>query len=301
MSENMVKLDNLTTEAINAKSSNLDQMSGKEIAQLMNNEDQCVALAIEMIIIELGMAVEVISKSLADSGRLIYIGAGTSGRLGILDAVECLPTFGIESNVVIGLIAGGEKAIVTAIEGAEDSKELGVSDLKKINLQPNDVVVGIAASGRTPYVIGALEYANLIGAETIAVACNKKSEIGKVASLALEVELGAEVLTGSTRLKAGSAQKMILNILSTGAMVRIGKVYKNLMVDVQPTNAKLIERMKNIVAEATGASRELAEATLIKCGNIPKVAIVMILLQCSVNEAINRLENTHGFVGNAIK
>ena len=297
----MIKLDNLTTEAINAKSSNLDQMSGKEIAQIMNNEDQCVALAIETIITELGMAVEVISKSLADSGRLIYIGAGTSGRLGILDAVECLPTFGIEPDVVIGLIAGGEKAIVTAIEGAEDSKELGVSDLEKINLQPNDVVVGIAASGRTPYVIGALEYANSIGAETIAVACNKKSEIGKVANLALEVELGAEVLTGSTRLKAGSAQKMILNILSTGAMVRIGKVYKNLMVDVQPTNAKLIERMKNIVAEATGVSRELAEATLIECGNIPKVAIVMILLQCSVNEAINRLENTHGFVGNAIK
>lgn len=297
----MVKIDNLTTETRNKNTMNLDEMSGIEIAQVMNNEDAKVAGAISDIVTEIGKAIEIIAEQFRKGGRLIYTGAGTSGRLGVLDAVECMPTFGVDDEMVIGLIAGGEKAFVKAVEGAEDSEELGVNDLKEIQLTANDVVVGIAASGRTPYVIAGLEYANSIGAPTIAVACNKNSAVGAVAKVALEVNLGPEALTGSTRLKSGTAQKMILNMLSTGAMVRIGKVYQNLMVDVQQTNLKLRERAKNIVIEATGVDRETAQKTLEAADHSPKLAIVMLLAHCDAVEAKKRLEQAQGFVRQAIQ
>ena len=297
----MVKIDNLLTEKRNVRTMGLGDMSALEIAQVMNEEDAKVPASIAEIIPEIATAIDIIAQSLQGTGRLIYIGAGTSGRLGVLDAVECVPTFGVSFEKVIGLIAGGEKAFIKAVEGAEDSEALGVSDLQEIKLQPEDVVVGIAASGRTPYVIAGLNYANEIDAATIAVACNKNSEIGAVAKLALEVEVGPEVLTGSTRLKSGTAQKLILNMLSTGAMVRIGKVYKNLMVDVQQTNLKLVERARNIVVEATGCERSQAEQALEAANNHVKVAIVMILANVSATEAVTRLEKANGFVGKTLE
>lgn len=297
----MVKIDNLTTEKRNDKTLRLDEMTGLELATVMNEEDAKVALAVQEIVPAIGEAIEIIAAAFKKGGRLIYTGAGTSGRLGVLDAVECVPTFGVSPDQVIGLIAGGEKAFVVAVEGAEDSEELGIQDLKDNGLTANDVVVGIAASGRTPYVIAGLEYANSIGAKTIAVTCNKNSLVGQAASLALEVDAGPEVLTGSTRLKSGTAQKMILNMLSTGSMVRTGKAYKNLMVDVLQTNIKLVERAKNIVMEATGVERSIAEEALVKANNFPKIAIVTILANCTAEEAKQRLEKAEGFVSQAIK
>jgi len=243
-------LEHLTTETRNEKTMNLDEMSILDFLTTMNEEDEKVASAIKKELPSIAKAVEAIIKAKKQGGRLIYIGAGTSGRIGLLDAVECPPTFGTNPDEVIGLIAGGEKAFIKAVEGAEDSKELGMEDLQNIRLTKMDIVVGIAASGRTPYVIGALEYANSIEAQTVAVSCNKDSDIGKVANIAIEVVNGPEVLTGSTRLKAGTAQKLICNMLSTASMVGIGKVYGNLMVDVQLTNEKLVERAKRIVMEA---------------------------------------------------
>lgn len=297
----MVEISNLTTEKRNDKTLTLDQMSGSEIAAIMNAEDVNVIEGIKPITNEIGKAIEVIADRFNQDGRLIYIGAGTSGRLGVLDAAECVPTFGVPAEMVVGIIAGGEEAFLKAVEGAEDSEELAIADLKEIKLASNDVVVGIAASGRTPYVIAGLEYANSIGAATVAVSCNVGSPIGKVAHIKLEVEVGPEVLTGSTRLKSGTAQKMILNMLSTGSMIRIGKVYKNLMVDVQLTNIKLEERAKNIVMEATGVERAVAEAKLSEANNVPKVAIVMILAQCDATQAQKRLADTKGFVSKAIQ
>ncbi|MGL5042285.1 MAG: N-acetylmuramic acid 6-phosphate etherase [Culicoidibacterales bacterium] len=297
----MVKIDNLTTEKRNQKTLHLDEMTGLELATIMNQEDENVAKAVAEIIPAIGEAIEIIATAFRKGGRLIYTGAGTSGRLGVLDAVECVPTFGVAPEQVVGLIAGGEKAFVVAVEGAEDSVQLGVDDLKALKLNQNDVVVGIAASGRTPYVIGGLNYANELGAQTIALTCNKNSLVGAAAKLPLEVDAGPEVLTGSTRLKSGTAQKMILNMLSTGAMVRTGKAYKNLMVDVLQTNIKLVERAKNIVTEATGVNRSVAEAALSKADNYPKIAIVMILADCDVDEAKSRLEQAEGFVSKAIK
>lgn len=297
----MVKIDNLVTEMRNQRTMNLGEMSALEIAKIMNEEDGKVVAAVQEIVPEIAQAISVIADSIKGEGRLIYIGAGTSGRLGVLDAVECVPTFGVSFEKVIGLIAGGEKAFVRAVEGAEDSETLGVEDLQNIQLTAEDVVVGIAASGRTPYVSAALKYANKIGAPTIAVACNKHSIIGKIASIALEVEVGPEVLAGSTRLKSGTAQKMILNMLSTGAMVHIGKVYKNLMVDVQQTNLKLEERAKNIVMEATGVDAEEAREKLQAADNDVKVAIVMILANVDKMVAIERLKQADGFVARSIK
>ncbi|GBU11275.1 N-acetylmuramic acid 6-phosphate (MurNAc-6-P) etherase [Erysipelotrichaceae bacterium] len=296
----MVKIDNLTTEKRNEKTLHLDEMNGVELAQIMNEEDAKVSQAVGEIVPMIGEAIEIIAAAFKKGGRLIYTGAGTSGRLGVLDAVECVPTFGVAPEQVVGLIAGGEKAFVLAVEGAEDSEQLGIDDLKKINLNADDVVVGIAASGRTPYVIAGLEYANEIGAATIAVTCNKNSLVGKASKLPLEIDAGPEVLTGSTRLKSGTAQKMILNMLSTGAMVRTGKAYKNLMVDVLQTNIKLVERAKNIVMEATGVERAVAEKALLASNNHPKLAIVMLLADCSAADAKIRLEKAEGFVSKAI-
>ncbi|WP_232698649.1 N-acetylmuramic acid 6-phosphate etherase [Brevibacillus daliensis] len=294
-------LENLTTETRNEKTMNLDEMTTIELLKAMNEEDQKVAQAVQLELPQIAKAVEAITKAKKQGGRLIYLGAGTSGRIGLLDAVECPPTFGTAPEEVVGLIAGGERAFIKAVEGAEDSKELGIQDLKDSKLTDKDIVVGIAASGRTPYVIGGLEYANSIGTPTVAVSCNKDSDIGKVANIAIEVVNGPEVLTGSTRLKAGTAQKLICNMLSTASMVGIGKVYGNLMVDVQTTNEKLVKRAQRIVMDATDCDAKTAEAYLVQAGNKPKIAIVMILAGLTKEEAVQRLEASQGFIRRAIK
>ncbi|PGL72849.1 N-acetylmuramic acid 6-phosphate etherase [Bacillus sp. AFS055030] len=294
-------LENLTTETRNEKTMNLDEMSIEEFLTVMNEEDAKVAAAVRNEIPNISKAVEKIVTAFKNGGRLIYIGAGTSGRIGLLDAVECPPTFGTSPEEVVGLIAGGEKAFIKAVEGAEDSEELAVEDLKEIKLSKNDIVVGIAASGRTPYVIGGLKYAKEVGASTVAVSCNKGSKIGQEAEIAIEVVNGPEVLTGSTRLKAGTSQKLVCNMLSTASMVGIGKVYGNLMVDVQSTNEKLVERSKRIVMEATSCTYEIAEEYLTKSNQSPKVAIVMILTGFSYEQAIEQLKKSEGFVRKAIQ
>ncbi|QWG86160.1 N-acetylmuramic acid 6-phosphate etherase [Bacillus mycoides] len=293
-------LENLSTEHRNEKTMNLDEMSIKEVLQSMNEEDRTVALAVENEIEEIEKVVQIVTKSFEEEGRLIYIGAGTSGRLGILDAVECPPTFGTDDKMVQGFIAGGLKAFTKAVEGAEDREELAEEDLKSIGLNEKDTVIGIAASGRTPYVIGGLKYAHSVGASTASISCNKNAEISKYAKLNVEVETGAEILTGSTRLKAGTAQKLVLNMISTASMIGVGKVYKNLMVDVQSTNEKLVERSKRIIVEATGVSYEVAADYYEKANRNVKVAIVMALLQCEYGEALEKLKEAKGFVKKAL-
>lgn len=296
----MVELGKMETEKQNPNTMNLDEMSIKEALTIMNSEDKKVAEAIGEVIPEIEEAVQVITTQLKKGGRLIYTGAGTSGRLGVLDAAECPPTFGTPKEQVVGLIAGGQRAFTEAIEGSEDSREMGKEDLKAIELNENDVVVGLAASGRTPYVIGALSYANEISTPTIAIACNKNTAIGNEAKIAIEAVPGPEVLTGSTRLKAGSTQKMILNMLSTLSMVGIGKVYKNLMVDVQPTNEKLVSRAENIVMKATDADRETARKTLAASDGKVKIAIIMILLDIDKDTAVQKLEESQGHIRKAL-
>nr|WP_307991469.1 N-acetylmuramic acid 6-phosphate etherase [uncultured Niameybacter sp.] len=296
----MIQLEGMTTETPNLKTVNLDTMSTREILQVMNEEDASVPVAIAKVLDQIEKAIELIASSLEKGGRLIYIGAGTSGRIGLLDAVECPPTFGTYPDQVVGLLAGGHQAFIKAVEGAEDDRELGIEDLKAIHLSVEDTVVGIAASGRTPYVIGALEYANEVGAPTVAIACNKDSAVGKVAQVAIEVVPGPEILTGSTRLKAGTAQKLVVNMLSTVSMVRIGKVYKNLMVDVQQTNEKLRVRAENIVMEATSCKREVARNYLEMAEGSVKLAITMILLNCDKEEATKQLEQAKGHIRKAI-
>lgn len=292
----MVDLAKLDTEKQNEHTMNLDQMSVKEALTVMNQEDKKVAEAIEEVIPEIEKAVQVIIEQFNNKGRLIYIGAGTSGRLGVLDASECPPTFGAPPEQVVGLIAGGERAVTDAVEGAEDSAKMGKEALVNIDLKANDVVVGLAASGRTPYVIGALNYSKEVEAPTVAIACTKNSEIGEVADIAIEATPGPEVLTGSTRLKAGSTQKMILNMLSTISMVGIGKVYKNLMVDVQPTNEKLISRAQGIVMKATDVDEGVASEKLKESGGHVKTAILMILLDVDKDTAVNKLDESDGHI-----
>lgn len=297
----MLQLSKMMTETRNPKTLELDAMSTTDILYVMNEEDRLLA---EVIAKELGpieKAVETIAASFEKGGRLIYVGAGTSGRLGLLDAVECPPTFGTVPEQVVGLLAGGHKAFVKAVEGAEDSKELGRGDLEIIKLTDKDTVVGIAASGRTPYVVGALEYANSVGASTVALACNKESEIGRVSKIVIEVVPGPEILTGSTRLKAGTVQKMVLNMLSTVSMIRVGKVYKNLMVDVQQTNEKLHVRAENIVMEITSCDRVEARNYLKESEGSVKVAIIMYLVGCKKEEALEKLEKAKGHIREAIK
>lgn len=296
----MVELGMMETEKRNENTMNLDQMSVKEALRVMNSEDKKVAEAIEVVLPEIENAIKIITNQLKKGGRLIYTGAGTSGRLGVLDAAECPPTFGTPKEKVVGLIAGGERAFTEAIEGAEDSSELGKEDLVEIHLHENDVVVGLAASGRTPYVLGALRYANALNVPTISIACNTNSEIGQVADIAIDAVPGPEVLTGSTRLKAGSAQKMILNMLSTLSMVGIGKVYQNLMVDVQPTNKKLVSRAENIVMKATDVERQVAQEALAESNGAVKVAIIMILLDVDEKKARENLAEADGHVRKAL-
>ncbi|MEY8702239.1 N-acetylmuramic acid 6-phosphate etherase [Francisella philomiragia] len=292
----MSMLKNINTEKRNPKSFNLDSMSVQESVKLMIDEEYGVIEALKEQSLNIAKIVEVTSQALKNGGRIIYIGAGTSGRLGILDAVECPPTFSVDYNTVVGLIAGGEKAFIQAQEGAEDNPDFGKADLLKIDLTDKDVVIGIAASGRTPYVIGALEYANSIDATTIAISCTKQAKISSYADYNVEAVPGPEVLTGSTRLKAGTTQKLILNIISTLSMVSVGKVYQNLMVDVKPTNEKLVERSKNIICEATGVDYVTAQDFYIKANKSVKVAIVMILNDCDYEQALAILKDNNNFI-----
>lgn len=294
-------LDKLTTEKRNESTMKLDQLTTKEVLQLMNKEDRTVPDAVEAALPEIEAAVERVIATFQAGGRLIYTGAGTSGRLGILDAVECPPTFSTPDDMVQGLLAGGMSAFRKAKEGAEDNPDLGARELEEIGLSSKDTVIGIAASGRTPYVIGALNYAAAVGAATVSIACNKDSAISKHAKISIEVETGPEILTGSTRLKAGTAQKLVLNMISTASMVGVGKVYKNLMVDVKPTNDKLQERAKRIIMEATGANYDAAEKVFNQAGGQVKTAIVMLLLDITKEEAEKKLRNAEGFVRSAIK
>ncbi len=291
-----IDLKKIATEKRNSASMDLDKMNALEIVKIINSEDQKVASAIEQSLPAIEQVVQVAAQTIKNNGRIIYIGAGTSGRLGVLDAVECPPTYGVDYNTVIGLMAGGEAAFIKAQEGCEDSKELALIDLQEHNLSKDDLVIGIAASGRTPYVIGGLEYAKVIGAKTASIAITFDSEIAKYAEYPIEVEVGAEVVTGSTRMKAGTAQKMILNMITTGAMVLNGKVYQNLMVDVKQSNEKLKVRAQNIVMNATDCELEIAKNTLKLANGNAKLAIVMILLDCNKNKAEMLLNNNEGFI-----
>ena len=287
-----VNISHLKTETRNTRTKDLDLLSTREILEIMNDEDLNVVSAIKKALPQIETLIKETIKAYENGGRIVYIGAGTSGRLGLMDAVEVVPTF--NSDRFVGFIAGGDKAFVKAVEGAEDSKELCINDLKNINLNNKDIVIGIAASGRTPYVIGGLDYAKELGCKTGCVCCNTDTEIGKHAEFPIEVNAGPEVITGSTRLKSGTCQKIILNMISTATMVGVGKVYQNLMVDVKPTNEKLVERCRRIVMEATGCNHDKADEILKECDNNCKLAIVMILLNISKDEAISRLEMTKG-------
>ena len=288
----MIELNNMSTEKINPKTGDLDIMTIQEALLVMNEEDATVPQAIKKVIPQIEEAVKLVIKAFKNGGRLIYVGAGTSGRLGVLDAAECPPTFGTDPSKVVGLIAGGEKAFLQAVEGAEDSKTLAEEELKQIKLAPIDIVIGIAASGRTPYVIGALNYAREVGCKTIGIACNSNSMVGASADIAIEAIVGPEVLTGSTRLKAGTAQKLILNMISTISMVGIGKVYKNLMVDVQMSNDKLVSRAVKIVTEITKADEKTAYAYLKKYNSV-KYAIFGIMARIDDKDQIEKILSKH--------
>ncbi|PHM71219.1 N-acetylmuramic acid 6-phosphate etherase [Xenorhabdus sp. KJ12.1] len=295
-----INLNNLVTESRNPASTHIDELSTLDMLRVINDEDKKVALAVEQTLPQIALVVDKVAEAFRRGGRLIYCGAGTSGRLGILDASECPPTYGTRPEQVVGLIAGGHKAILQAVENAEDNRQLGADDLKGLHFSEKDVLVGIAASGRTPYVLGAMEYAVSIGATVACISCNPDSPMTRLADIAITPVVGPEVVTGSSRMKAGTAQKLVLNMITTGAMIRIGKVYSNLMVDVAATNAKLIERQKNIVMAATECNREVAEQALSACNGHCKTAIVMILSGISAEEARVLLTEHQGFIRPAI-
>ena len=294
-------LKKFATETRNPNSENLDMMSAMEIVTLMNQEDRKVCTAIEEVLPEIAKLVDTVAAAFEKGGRLIYMGAGTSGRLGVLDASECPPTYGVSPDMVVGIMAGGDYALRNDVVGDEDKPELGKQNLIENNLTAKDVVVGIAASGRTPFVIGGLEYAKEVGCTTAAIACNKGSTIGQIADIVIEAEAGPEVLTGSTRLKAGTTQKMILNMITTASMVRCGKAYQNLMVDVVQSCDKLCVRIENIVMDATGVSREEARAAIDEADQSAKLAITKILTGTDVVTARELLEKAKGHVRTAIQ
>ena len=294
-------LSQMMTEQRNPRSLNIDCMSAINIVQLINQEDHLVAKAVEKCLPHIAEAVEKIEHVFTNGGRLVYIGAGTSGRLGVLDASECPPTYGVPSEMVVGIIAGGERALRHPIEGAEDDCEQGKADLQAIDFCEKDVLVGIAASGRTPYVIGALEYAKSLGAITVSIASNTGCAMSQIADIAIETVVGAEVLTGSSRMKSGTAQKLVLNMLTTASMIRIGKCYQNLMVDVQASNKKLKARAVKIVMEATDCTKETAETTLLQAGNHAKLAILMILANVDKIQAEKMLAENQGKLRQALQ
>ncbi|MEN4927538.1 N-acetylmuramic acid 6-phosphate etherase [Erwinia billingiae] len=291
----------LVSETRNPETMDLDNLSTLEMVTKFNQQDATVAEAVRLTLPDVAKAVDAAAASLSAGGRLIYLGAGTSGRLGVLDASECPPTFGVPHGLVVGLIAGGPGALLKAVEGAEDNAQLGVSDLQALDLKPQDMVVGIAASGRTPYVIGALRYARQLGCHTAAVSCNPASPIAHEAEIAISPVVGPEALTGSTRLKSGTAQKLVLNMISTGAMVRIGKVYQNLMVDMQATNIKLVDRACRMVCQATGCSAEEAETALKQTQYEVKTAILMVLSGLAADQAKSLLTRHKGFLRAALQ
>lgn len=288
----MVDISKISTERRNDKTKNIDMVSTSKILQLINNEDKSVPIAVEKAIGQITIVVDKVTEVFSNGGRLFYVGAGTSGRLGVLDASECPPTFGVPSDMVVGIIAGGDSALRKSIEGAEDSKEMVRDDLMSHNLNSKDFVIGIAASGRTPYAIGGIEYANELGCLTGCITTSKDSEIAQVAKYSIEAVTGAEPLTGSTRMKSGTAQKLILNMITTAAMVKIGKVYENLMIDVQMSNEKLISRAQLIVMEVTGVDRETAEKYLNKFNSV-KYAIFSIISNVDDHETIKGILNKH--------
>ena len=297
----MINLQGLVTETRNPNTFDIDNVSTLQMVKLMNNEDARVHEAISTELDSIAMAIDVIHNALINGGRLIYVGAGTSGRLGVLDASECMPTYGVSADLIQGIMAGGKDAMFKAKEGAEDNADLCVEDLKNISFTEKDVLCGLTASGRTPYVIGGVNYAKSLGAKTISVTCNPESELSKISDISIAPVVGPEVVTGSTRMKAGTAQKMVLNMLSTGAMIKFGKVYGNLMVDVQTTNKKLEERARKIVIEATGCSRDRAIELLDKTSNNVKLAIFMEMSELPLEDAKNMLDDCKGHIRNALK
>jgi len=297
----MVELKKIATEQRNPNTMNIDTLSTLDMVKLINREDHRVAEAVSLVTDKIAEAVDVIADRLGKGGRLIYCGAGTSGRLGILDAVECPPTYSTDPEMVQGLMAGGYPAIFKAVEGAEDSKELGVQDMKNIHFSSGDVLVGIAASGRTPYVLGCMEYAKALGAVTVAVTCCPGSVLDSFADIGIAPAPGPEVVTGSTRMKSGTAQKMVLNMLSTGAMIKLGKVYGNLMVDVKPSNEKLVRRCVTIVCAAAECDEATATAALEACDYRPKVAIVMALMGVDADSAKQLLAKADGRIARVLE
>lgn len=285
-----MQFEKLLTESRNLNTIHIDSQSSLGIVELINQEDHSVAAAVQAILPDIAAAVDMIVTALQAGGRLLYLGAGTSGRLAILDAAECPPTYGTDPHLIIGLIAGGPQAVFRAVEGAEDSLILAEEDLRTQSLQQSDIVIGIAASGRTPYVIGGLNYAKILGCRTISLSCTLDSELSKIADLSLTVLTGPEVIMGSTRMKAGTAQKMVLNMLTTATMISLGKVYSNLMVDVQATNVKLQERAKRIVTLATGVTLDQAATALTAAGGSAKLAIVMLLTNLPAAQAAQLLK-----------
>ena len=297
----MVELQKIATEQRNPNTTHIDTLPTLEMVRLINQEDQKVALAVAQVAPEIARAIDVITRQLSQGGRLFYAGCGTSGRLGILDAVECPPTYSTDPELVQAIIAGGYPAIFRAVEGAEDDFDLGRRDLQERGFAPQDVLVGLAASGRTPYVLGAMGYARELGAAVIAVTCCPGSEVDRMADIGIAPTPGPEVITGSTRMKSGTAQKMVLNMLSTGTMIKLGKVYGNLMVDVKPSNEKLIRRCVTIVREAVGCEEDQAVSALEACGYRPKVAIVMLLKKIDAEQARELLEQAQGRIARVVE
>ncbi|MBI6872687.1 N-acetylmuramic acid 6-phosphate etherase [Clostridium aciditolerans] len=296
-----INLEQLVTEGVNENTNNIDKVSTLEMLTMINEEDKKVALEVQKELPNIAKAVDEIAKAFEKGGRLIYVGAGTSGRLGILDASECPPTYGVPENMVHAIIAGGYEAIFRAKEGAEDNLELCEEDLKNIDFSEDDVLVGLAASGRTPYVIGGLKYAKSLGAVTVGVTCNPNSEISKLVDISIAPVVGPEVIIGSTRMKSGTAQKMVLNMLTTGSMIKIGKVFNNLMVDVKASNEKLVERAKRIVSLATGATREKATEVLEQTSYNVKLSILMLESGLSRKDALDLLEKHKGYISKALE
>ena len=296
-----MELSKLDTEKRNAKTMNIDTLSTLDMVTVINEEDHRCAEAVKLVLPEIAKSIDVIYAQLRKGGRLFYCGAGTSGRLGVLDAAECPPTYGVDPGLVVALIAGGETAFIRAVEGAEDSFELGADDLKNHSFSANDAVVGIAASGRTPYVIGAMDYARSIGAPVMALTCCSNSELSRHADITMAPIPGPEVITGSSRMKSGTCQKLVLNLLSTCVMIKMGKVYGNLMVDVKATNEKLVHRAISIVCSSTDADEAQARRALDQCNWSCKTAIVMLLLGMNADEAAAALEKADGRIALAVQ
>lgn len=296
-----MNLGALVSETRNPQTMDLDALTTIELVNRFNQQDTLVAQAVKATLPEVAKAVDAAAQALKAGGRIIYMGAGTSGRLGVLDASECPPTFGVPHGLVVGLVAGGPGALLKAVEGAEDNAQLGEDDLKALSLNATDLVVGLAASGRTPYVIGGLKYASAVGCTTVAVSCNPDSPIAHEADIAISPVVGPEALTGSTRLKSGTAQKLVLNMISTGAMVKFGKVYQNLMVDMKATNVKLVDRACRMVVEATGVTRDIAEKVLKQTDFEVKPAILMVLTGLDASAARAKLAAHQGFLRAALE